>query len=93
MQVEVKRDKNEVGLWIVLKTHSSTKEVKPEKDKYTCITKNVVTRSMYIRKHIMYTFNKCIFQSKNSRNLNKLQVLREAFKYSLQAQTNYELTS
>lgn len=61
MQVEVKRDKNEDGIWTVLKSHSSAKEVKVEKDKYTHITKSKVTCSKYIRKHIMFIFNKCMF--------------------------------
>lgn len=74
MQVEVKRAKYEAGLWTELKRHSSAKEVKPEKDKQTPITNRDVTCSTYLRKHIMYIFNKSIFQSKNSRNLNKLQV-------------------
>lgn len=62
MQEEVKRDKNEVGLWTMLKSHSSTEEVKPEEDKYTRSTKSEVTCSKYMRKHIMYIFNKHIFQ-------------------------------
>lgn len=73
MQVEVKRDKNEVRLWTVLKSHSSTKDVKPEKDNYTRITKSKVTCSKHIRKQIIHIFNKYIFQSKNCRHLNKLQ--------------------
>lgn len=73
-QVEVKRDKNEVGFWTVLKSRSSTKEVKPEKDKYTHITKSEATCSKYINIYITCFLNKHIIQSKNSRNLNKLQV-------------------